>query len=122
MLHLFKLSFCFFLSACCAVHCVDDVAVLLQQMRLLLAPQASILGWAYSGSLALLLGVLTLLLYICRSQEIDIFGEISGVCFSPDADKFFVGIADPTYSSLLQFDRYQHQRYGPNGWAMDWDC
>lgn len=44
-----------------------------------------------------------------RSQEIDIFGEISGVCFSPQADKFFVGIADATYSSLLQFNRHAYQ-------------
>lgn len=44
-----------------------------------------------------------------RSQEIDMFGEISGVCFSPQADKFFVGIADATYSSLLQFNRHAHQ-------------
>ena len=45
----------------------------------------------------------------CRSQEIDMFGEISGVCFSPEADKFFVGIADATYSSLLQFNRHDYQ-------------
>lgn len=44
-----------------------------------------------------------------RSQEIDMFGEISGVCFSPQADKFFVGIADATYSSLLQFNRHTYQ-------------
>ena len=37
------------------------------------------------------------------------FGEISGVCFSPEADKFFVGIADATYSSLLQFNRHDYQ-------------
>jgi len=53
--------------------------------------------------------------YSCRSQEIDMFGEISGVCFSPQADKFFVGIADATYSSLLQFNRHEHQSLQQHG-------
>lgn len=39
-------------------------------------------------------------------QEIDLFGEIAGVSFTPESDAFFVGIADITYSSLLLFDRY----------------
>jgi hypothetical protein len=42
-----------------------------------------------------------------RSQEIDLFGEIAGVSFSPDARKLSIGVADMTYSSLVQFDRYQ---------------
>jgi len=50
-----------------------------------------------------------------RSQEIDMFGEISGVCFSPQADKFFVGIADATYSSLLQFNCHEHQSLQQHG-------
>ena len=56
--------------------------------------------------------------HCCRSQEVDMFGEISGICFSPEADKFFVGIADATYSSLLQFDRHQPEQYGWSGWSM----
>jgi hypothetical protein len=40
-----------------------------------------------------------------RAQEIDLFGEVAGVAFSPAGDRFFVGVADATYSSLLQFDR-----------------
>lgn len=39
-------------------------------------------------------------------QEVDLFGEIAGVSFTPESDCFFIGIADITYSSLLQFDRY----------------
>lgn len=39
-------------------------------------------------------------------QEIDLFGEIAGVAFSPHADAFFVGVADLTYSSLLEFDQH----------------
>jgi WD40 repeat protein len=42
-----------------------------------------------------------------ESQEIDLFGEIAGVSFSPDARKLSIGVADMTYSSLVQFDRYQ---------------
>ncbi|CAI5980522.1 unnamed protein product [Closterium sp. NIES-65] len=40
-----------------------------------------------------------------RSQEIDLFGEIAGVSFSPDSEALFVGVADRTYSSLLEFNR-----------------
>mmetsp|Transcript_23872 Transcript_23872/g.35060 ORF Transcript_23872/g.35060 Transcript_23872/m.35060 type:complete len:438 (+) Transcript_23872:123-1436(+) len=36
-------------------------------------------------------------------QEIDVFGEIAGVSFSPDNDAFFVGIADRTYGAMMQF-------------------
>jgi len=38
-----------------------------------------------------------------KSQEIDMFGEISGATFSPDGDMVFVSIVDETYGSLLQF-------------------
>ena len=38
-------------------------------------------------------------------QTVDIFGEVSGLSFSPDAGTLFVAIADPTYGSLLQLDR-----------------
>lgn len=31
-----------------------------------------------------------------RSQEIDLFGEIAGVSFSPDSEALFVGVADRT--------------------------
>ncbi|KAG1660732.1 hypothetical protein FOA52_003041 [Chlamydomonas sp. UWO 241] len=38
-------------------------------------------------------------------QEIDLFGEIAGISFTPHSDAFFVGVADLTYSSLLEFER-----------------
>ena len=38
-------------------------------------------------------------------QEIDLFGEISGVAFSPCAQALFVGISDPSYASLLESRR-----------------
>ena len=40
-----------------------------------------------------------------KCQEIDIFGEIAGISFSPDTEALFVGIADRTYGSLLEFNR-----------------
>jgi WD40 repeat protein len=45
------------------------------------------------------------------AQEIDIFGEVAGVSFSPDdAEALFVSVADRTYGSLLEFR--QRRRYG----------
>jgi hypothetical protein len=31
---------------------------------------------------------------------VDLFGEIAGVAFSPDSDRFFIGIADNTYPTF----------------------
>ncbi|CAJ2644355.1 unnamed protein product [Trifolium pratense] len=46
-----------------------------------------------------------------QSQEIDIFGEIAGVSFSPDTEALFVGVADQTYGSLLEFTRKHYYQY-----------
>ncbi|CAA2992631.1 uncharacterized WD repeat-containing -like isoform X2 [Olea europaea subsp. europaea] len=43
-----------------------------------------------------------------RGQEIDLFGEIAGISFSPDSEALFVGVADRTYGSLLEFNRKRH--------------
>ncbi|KAG5555638.1 hypothetical protein RHGRI_006329 [Rhododendron griersonianum] len=40
-----------------------------------------------------------------KEQEIDFFGEISGMSFSPDTESLFIGVCDPTYGSLLEFGR-----------------
>lgn len=45
------------------------------------------------------------------AQEIDLFGEIAGISFSPDAESLFVGIADRTYGSLLEFSRRRRYNY-----------
>ncbi|KAL4565979.1 hypothetical protein LXL04_030087 [Taraxacum kok-saghyz] len=37
-------------------------------------------------------------------QEIDVFGEIGGISFSPDSEALFVGISDRTYGSVLEFN------------------
>ncbi|CAM6129249.1 unnamed protein product [Calypogeia fissa] len=45
------------------------------------------------------------------SQEIDIFGEVAGISFSPDTEALFVGVADRTYGSLLEFNRSHANMY-----------
>ncbi|XP_052188995.1 uncharacterized WD repeat-containing protein C2A9.03-like isoform X1 [Diospyros lotus] len=45
-----------------------------------------------------------------RRQEIDFFGEISGVALSPDEESLYIGIWDRTYASLLQYNK--RHRYG----------
>lgn len=44
-------------------------------------------------------------------QELDFFGEISGMSFSPDTEALFVGVWDRTYGSLLQFNRRRNYSY-----------
>ncbi|KDP20228.1 hypothetical protein JCGZ_09860 [Jatropha curcas] len=46
-----------------------------------------------------------------KCQEIDLFGEIAGISFSPDTEALFVGVADRTYGSLLEFNRKHYERY-----------
>ncbi|PON60180.1 WD repeat containing protein [Parasponia andersonii] len=45
-----------------------------------------------------------------KRQEIDFFGEISGVSLSPDDESLYIGIWDRTYASLLQYNR--RHKYG----------
>ncbi|XP_073146181.1 uncharacterized WD repeat-containing protein C2A9.03 isoform X2 [Henckelia pumila] len=44
-------------------------------------------------------------------QEIDLFGEIAGISFSPDTEALFVGVSDRTYGSLLEFNRRRYDPY-----------
>ncbi|BAB02803.1 WD domain protein-like [Arabidopsis thaliana] len=44
-------------------------------------------------------------------QEIDFFGEISGISFSPDTEALFIGVWDRTYGSLLEFGRRRNYSY-----------
>jgi len=37
-------------------------------------------------------------------QEIDLFGELAGISFSPDSEALYLGIADRTYGNLLEFN------------------
>ena len=43
------------------------------------------------------------LLCVCRCQEVDLFGEVGGISFSPDSSSFFISIADVAYSSLQEY-------------------
>ncbi|GLT48489.1 hypothetical protein SLA2020_221100 [Shorea laevis] len=49
-------------------------------------------------------------------QEIDLFGEIAGISFSPDTEALFVGVADRTYGSLLEFNRKRYNQYLDSIW------
>ncbi|ERN19030.1 uncharacterized WD repeat-containing protein C2A9.03 [Amborella trichopoda] len=46
-----------------------------------------------------------------KQQEIDFFGEISGMSFSPDTEALFIGVWDRTYGSLLQYRRNRNLHY-----------
>ena len=46
-----------------------------------------------------------------KRQEIDFFGEISGVSLSPDDECLYIGIWDRTYASLLQYNRKHTYQY-----------
>lgn len=46
-----------------------------------------------------------------KQQELDFFGEISGMSFSPDTEALFVGVFDRTYGSLLQYSRTRNYSY-----------
>lgn len=46
-----------------------------------------------------------------KRQELDFFGEISGMSFSPDTESLFVGVWDRTYGSLLQYGRIRNYSY-----------
>jgi len=38
-------------------------------------------------------------------QTLDHFGETAGVGFSPDGEALFIGVADLTYGSVLEYSR-----------------
>ncbi|KAL8723465.1 MAG: hypothetical protein Q9181_007280 [Wetmoreana brouardii] len=42
-----------------------------------------------------------------KKQTFDVFGEIAGVTFEPDGEKFFVGVGDPEVGGLMEFERRQ---------------
>ena len=41
----------------------------------------------------------------CRSQVVDIFGDIAGIGFSPLTDMFFLAVTLEDYSSLMTLSR-----------------
>ena len=49
--------------------------------------------------------------YYSKRQEIDFFGEISGVALSPDDECMNIGIWDRIRASLLQYNRRHSYGY-----------
>ncbi|KAL8697738.1 MAG: hypothetical protein Q9201_006961 [Fulgogasparrea decipioides] len=47
-----------------------------------------------------------------KKQTFDFFGEIAGVTFEPDGEKFFVGVGDPEVGGLIEFERRQGRGFG----------
>lgn len=50
------------------------------------------------------------------AQEIDFFGEIAGISFSPDTEALFIGVSDSTYGSVLEYKRYHANAYLNSMW------
>ncbi|XP_062079120.1 uncharacterized WD repeat-containing protein C2A9.03-like [Humulus lupulus] len=46
-----------------------------------------------------------------KEQQVDLFGEISGMSFSPDTETLFIGVWDRTYGSLLEYGRQRNYTY-----------
>ena len=46
-----------------------------------------------------------------KAHEIDFFGEIAGLSFSPDTEAFYIGVADQTYGGLMEFKRRHQHHY-----------
>ncbi|CAG8694403.1 11558_t:CDS:2, partial [Acaulospora morrowiae] len=46
-----------------------------------------------------------------RSQVIDLFGEIAGVSFTPDADGLYIANADENYGCILEYERILPQNH-----------
>ncbi len=46
-----------------------------------------------------------------KCQEIDLFGELAGISFSPDSEALYVGVVDCTYGSLLEFNQSHPESY-----------
>uniref|UniRef100_M1C0R8 WD-repeat protein n=2 Tax=Solanum tuberosum TaxID=4113 RepID=M1C0R8_SOLTU len=44
-------------------------------------------------------------------QEIDFFGEVSGVSFSPDTESLFIGVKSFAFNGLLEFGRRHNNSY-----------
>jgi hypothetical protein len=42
-----------------------------------------------------------------ESQVIDLFGELAGISFTPEGDRFYASVSDVHYSSVLQFEQHR---------------
>lgn len=46
-----------------------------------------------------------------NEQEIDFFGKISGISFSPDTESLFIGVSDRGFGGLIEFGRHREYSY-----------
>ncbi|KAG4949067.1 hypothetical protein JHK85_042928 [Glycine max] len=46
-----------------------------------------------------------------REQEINFFGYVSGLCFSPDTEYLFISVSMFTFPTLLLYNRRRHEYY-----------
>ena len=46
-----------------------------------------------------------------KSQEIDFFGELTGISFSPDTESLFIGVQEVSYGFLLEYNRRHEYFY-----------
>eukprot|EP01023_Acetabularia_acetabulum_P004452 TRINITY_DN11860_c0_g4_i1.p1 TRINITY_DN11860_c0_g4~~TRINITY_DN11860_c0_g4_i1.p1 ORF type:complete len:427 (-),score=74.62 TRINITY_DN11860_c0_g4_i1:166-1446(-) len=47
----------------------------------------------------------------CQDDELDFFGEITGISFSPDSERLFIGVQDQTYGGIIQLNRYHEDNH-----------
>jgi len=47
---------------------------------------------------------------IIHEQEIDLFGEIAGISFTPQGDGLYVGLSDPLFGGMLYYQKSQDPR------------
>ncbi|KAL8937257.1 MAG: hypothetical protein Q9216_004517 [Gyalolechia sp. 2 TL-2023] len=47
-----------------------------------------------------------------EGQTMDFFGEVAGVGFEPEGERFWVGVADPEVGGLMEFERNKVGRFG----------
>ncbi|KAL8756802.1 MAG: hypothetical protein Q9199_002692 [Rusavskia elegans] len=50
-----------------------------------------------------------------KKQTVDFFGEIAGVTFEDSGSRFWVGVADPDFGGLMEFEREKGSKFGPVG-------
>lgn len=46
-----------------------------------------------------------------REQEIDFFGCVSGLSFSPDTEALFIGVSENTFPTLFWYNRRRNYYY-----------
>ncbi|KAI4168441.1 MAG: hypothetical protein LQ343_006391 [Gyalolechia ehrenbergii] len=47
-----------------------------------------------------------------EGQTMDFFGEVAGVSFEPEGERFWVGVADPEVGGLMEFERNKDGGFG----------